>query len=63
MSEVEEYGLALRYLRDVGELLSECRYHTATPKAVIDHAVRMEDGAKAWVAEAMRKMNTAILKR
>lgn len=61
--EWTEYSRALRWLRDVGEHLSECRYHSTTSVAVIESAQRLEDAAKKWVAEAQIAMNEAILKR
>lgn len=61
--EYTEYARALRWLRDIGEHLSECRYSTTTSTTVIDSARRLEDDAKAWVAQAMLDLNESILKR
>jgi hypothetical protein len=62
-AEWQEYARALRWLRDIGETLAEARYHASTHPTLLEHIVRLETAAKAWVAEATRKMNDAILKR
>lgn len=61
--EWTEYARALRWLRDIGEVLSECRYSSSTPSTVTSGVEALETAAKVWVADATRRMNDAILKR
>jgi hypothetical protein len=62
-AEWQEYARALRWLRDIGEVLAEARYHPTTNVVLLDQIVRLEAAAKEWVAETTRRMNDSILNR
>lgn len=57
----QEYVRALRWLRDIGEVLSEARYYSSTA-ILVPHLERLETAAKEWVSESLRAMNEEALK-